>query len=126
SPQAGIIFEPTRDLTFYVAYAKGFRPNSGFDVRRNPFAPEKTESAEVGVKFEALDGHVRGTLAAYTMKKTNVITADPVNQGFSLAIGKAKSRGVELDTNGDLPGGVRFQFAYAYTDAFSAADVREP
>jgi iron complex outermembrane receptor protein len=126
SPQAGIIFEPTPDITLYAAYAKGFRPNSGFDVNRNPFAPEKTKSAEVGVKFTALDGHVRGTLAAYTMEKTNVLTADPVNQGFTLAIGVAKSRGVELDTSGDLPGQVHFEFAYAYTHAFSAKAILDP
>ena len=31
-----------------------------------------------------------------------------------------------LDTNGDLPGGVHFQFAYAYTDAFAANSILEP
>jgi iron complex outermembrane receptor protein len=126
SPQIGLIFEPTPDITVYAAYAKGFRPNSGFDVNRNPFVPEKTKSAEIGVKMTALDGHLRGTVAAYTMEKTNVITADPVNQGFSLAIGVAKSRGVEMDASGDLPADVHFLVAYAYTDAFSAKAVLEP
>jgi iron complex outermembrane receptor protein len=126
SPQAGIIFEPTQDLTFYAAYAKGFRPNSGFDFNRNPFEPEKTKSAEVGVKFQAFDGKLQGTLAAFKMTKTNVITADPVNQGFSVAIGKARSKGIELETSGELPGAVRFMFSYAYTKAESASDVREP
>ena len=30
------------------------------------------------------------------MEKTNVITADPVNSGYSVAIGEAKSKGVEV------------------------------
>jgi iron complex outermembrane receptor protein len=126
SPQAGLIFEATEDLTLYAAVAKGFRPNSGFDVNRIPFAPEKTKSAEVGVKFAFFDGKVKGTLAGFKMTKTNVITADPVNSGFSVAIGKAKSKGIELETSGDLPYDSRFQFSYAYTDAKSATSVLDP
>jgi iron complex outermembrane receptor protein len=126
SPQAGLIFEPTPDISIYAAYAKGFRPNSGFDFNRNPFEPEKTKSAEVGIKFQAFDGKLQGTLAAFRMTKTNVITADPVNQGFSVAIGKARSKGIELETSGELPGDARFMFSYAYTKAESASDVREP
>lgn len=126
SPQIGVIFEPTSDLSVYAAYAKGFRPNSGFDVTRNPFEPEKTKSAEIGMKFAVFDGKLRGTLAAFKMTKTNVITADPVNQGFSVAIGKARSKGIELETSGELPAEARFMFSYAYTVAESASNVREP
>ena len=126
SPQIGLIFTPNSDLTFYATYAKGFRPNSGFGFNRDPFEPEKSKSAEVGVKFDAFDGKLKGTLAAFTMTKTNVITADPIKQGFSVAIGKARSKGIELETSGELPGEVRFMFSYAYTEAKSASDVREP
>lgn len=126
SPQAGITFKATDSLDFYAAAAKGFRPNSGFDVNRNPFQPEKTTSSEVGMKFEAFDGVLNGTLALYKMKKTNVITADPVNAGQSIAIGQAESKGVEFDVAGTLPGQVHVMFSYAYTDAFSASNVLDP
>jgi iron complex outermembrane recepter protein len=126
SPQAGIIYQPTDTLTFYVAYAKGFRPNSGFDIQRNPFEPEESESYEVGMKWASLDETLRGTIAVYTMEKTNVITADPVNSGYSVAVGEAKSKGVEVELSGDLPGQFRVQASYAYTDAESGTSVLDP
>jgi iron complex outermembrane receptor protein len=126
SPQAGIIYQPTDTLTFYAAYAKGFRPNTGFDIQRRPFEPEETESYEVGMKWASLDEKLRGTIAVYTMEKTNVITADPLNAGFSVAIGEAKSKGVELELSGDLPAQFRVQASYAYTDAESGTNVLDP
>jgi iron complex outermembrane receptor protein len=126
SPQAGIIFQATDALTFYTAYAEGFRPNTGFDSNRDPFEPEETESYEVGMKFNAMAGALTGTVAVFEMKKTNVITADPVNAGFSLAIGEAESRGFEFDLTGELPHQFRLQLAYAYTEAESATSVLDP
>jgi iron complex outermembrane receptor protein len=126
SPQVGLIYEPFQFASFYAAFAKGFRPNSGFDFNRNPFAPEKTESYEVGMKFFSSDQRLTGTIALFTMDKTNVITADPINQGFSVAIGEAKSKGVEFELSGELPASMRLQLAYAYTDAESASTVLDP
>lgn len=126
SPQVGVIYEVNDGLTFYAAYAQGFRPNTGFDFYRNPFKPEETESYEVGMKFAALNSALTGTLAIFDMTKDNVITADPINQGYSLAIGEAKSKGVEFDVSGDLPAQFRIQLAYAYTEAESATDVLDP
>ena len=126
SPQVGLTYKASDVISFYTAFAKGFRPNSGFDVARNPFAPEETKSAEVGMKFETSDGNLNGTVALFKMKKTNVITADPVNQGQSIAIGEAESRGIEFDVSGKLPGQVQVLFSYAYTDAYSASSVLDP
>lgn len=126
SPQVGLIYEPLQWATFYAAYAKGFRPNSGFDFNRNPFEPEKTKSYEVGMKFFTAGQKLTGTIALFSMDKTNVITADPINQGFSVAIGEAKSKGVEFELSGELPANMRLQLSYAYTDAESATTVLDP
>lgn len=126
SPQGGVMYRISDSFSVYTAAAKGFRPNTGFDVQRRPFEPEETRSYEVGMKFEALEGEVTGTLAVFNMEKTNVLTADPVNQGQSIAIGKAKSRGLEFDVAGRLPWRTQVMFSYAYTDAFSATNVLDP
>ena len=125
SPTAGLSWRVAEGFHLYTAWAKGFRPQTGFDVNRNPFAPEETKSFEVGAKFELSDGALNGTLAVYQMKKTTVLTADPVNAGQSIAIGEAESRGVEFDIAGRLPGEVTVMLSYAYTDAFSASEVRD-
>ena len=126
SPQVGVSVLPTRDVTLYASYGKGFRPNTGFNVAGDAFAPERTRSYEVGGKLAAFGGRLTGTLAAYTMKRSNVLTADPVNSGFSLAIGAACSRGVEASLTGRLPQGFELVLNYAYTDAEIARDALDP
>lgn len=125
SPQVGLTWRAFDGVHFYTTFAKGFRPQTGFDVNRNPFEPEETKSGEVGMKYESADGDWNGTLALFKMEKTNVLTADPVNAGQSIAIGKAESRGVEVDLFGRLPGQFTIMLSYAYTDAYSASDVRD-
>lgn len=116
SPMAGLVFEPTKSLSFYASYGKGFRPNSGVDAANNPFAPEISKSYEVGAKFVTLDGRITSTLSLYKMKKSNVLTADLLT-GLSVAVGEAKSQGVEFDVNAKLPAGFELFMTYAYTDA---------
>lgn len=126
SPQAGVIYQLSDVASFYAAFAKGFRPNSGFDVERQPFEPEKTKSYEVGMKLVGANGAWTGNVAVFTMDKTNVITADPVNSGYSVAIGEAESKGVELEFSGELPAQFRVMLSYAYTDAESSTSVLDP
>ena len=126
SPSVGLTYKVSDAISLYTAFAKGFRPNTGFDVQRNPFQPEETKSGEVGLKFQLLEGEVGGNLAVFKMKKTNVITADPINQGQSIAIGEAESKGIEFDIAGSLPGQMKVMFSYAYTDAISATNVLDP
>lgn len=125
SPQVGVTWRALEGVHLYTSFARGFRPQTGFDVNRNPFEPEETKSGEVGMKYESHDGNLSGTVALFKMEKTNVLTADPVNAGQSIAIGKAESRGVEVDVFGRLPGRVMVMLSYAYTDAYSASDVRD-
>jgi iron complex outermembrane receptor protein len=125
SPQVGLTWRAFEGTHLYTTFAKGFRPQTGFDVNRNPFEPEETKSGEVGMKFEIADGNLNGTVALFKMEKTNVLTADPVNAGQSIAIGKAESKGVEVDLFGRLPGQFTIMLSYAYTDAYSASDVRD-
>jgi iron complex outermembrane receptor protein len=126
SPTVGLVFEASDALTFYASWGKGFRPNSGVDAFNSPFAPETSQSYELGAKYSLLDGAVNGSLAVYSMKKDNILTSDPINAGFSLAVGEAKSQGFEFDLNAKLPGDFNIYLAYAYTDAEVAKDVLDP
>ncbi len=126
SPQAGFVFEASDAFTFYGSYGQGFRANSGTDFSGKAFAPEESESFELGGKFTLLDGDLEATIAAFSMTKTNIITADPVNAGFSLAIGEAESRGLEVDVTAELPGELDLRLSYAFVDAQVAKDGLDP
>jgi iron complex outermembrane receptor protein len=126
SPQAGIVYEVSAPLSLYAAYGEGYRANIGADATGNVFEPETSKSIEAGVKLTALGGRLIGTLAVYQLQKSNVLATDTLNPGFSIAIGKARSRGVELDVNGRLPGGIDLLLSYAYTDAEARSRVLDP
>jgi iron complex outermembrane receptor protein len=126
SPQAGIVYEANKTLSFYAAYGEGFRANIGADVVGRIFDPETSRSAEVGAKLNLLDGKLTGTVALFSLTKDNVLAADPANPGFSVPIGRARSRGLEVDLNGKLPGDVDLLLSYAFVDATARAAVLDP
>lgn len=126
SPQTGLVYDLTDEFSLYGGYGRGFRPNTGFDFSGAAFRPEESESYEIGGKYTSPDGRITSTLALFTMTKDNVLTADPVNSGYSLAIGKARSKGVEFDLNAQLPGDMQLYLTYSYTDAEAARDMVDP
>jgi len=126
SPQAGAVYEFSDNFSIYAAYGEGFRPNSGTDVNSDLFKPETTVSYEAGAKFALLDKALNGTIAIFNITKNNVLTSDPNNAGFSLALGRARSRGLEFDLNGKLPGDMTLWLSYAYLDAESLVTAGDP
>lgn len=126
SPQLGFVFEASEAFSLYGSYGQGFRANSGTDFAGRAFAPEESESFELGTKITLLNGDLEATIAAFSMTKANIITADPVNAGFSLAIGEAESRGLEIDLSAELPGELDLRFSYALVDAKVAKDGLDP
>ena len=126
SPRFGLVYEPNDKASLYVSYSKGFRPNGGFNAAGVAFEPEFSKSYEVGTKLNALDGRLSTTIALYKAKKTNVLTSDPINAGFSIAAGEAESKGIELDVNGRLSDDTGFIFSYAYTDAYVSKSALDP
>jgi iron complex outermembrane receptor protein len=126
SPSVGATYVFSNAFSIYANYGRGFRPNTGADFTNRPFTPERTRSYEVGAKFAALNGRLTGTVAVFKTDKTNVLAADPVNSGFSLAVGKARSKGVEAELSGQLPYNFRLQLNYAYIDAEVGQDALDP
>lgn len=126
SPQAGVVYELSEPLSLYAAYGEGYRANIGADANGSVFEPETSRSIEAGLKLTAMGGRLTGTLAVYQLEKSNVLATDTLNPGFSVAIGEARSRGVELDLNGRLPGGIDLLLSYAYTDAEARSRVLDP
>ena len=117
SPRAGLVYQPTRQVSLYVSAAKSFRPNSGISIANESFPAESSRAYEAGVKFDTPDGKLSSTLAVYSIKKENVLTVNPVDNNFSLAAGEVGSKGVELDVAGEVARKLQLSFSYAYTDA---------
>lgn len=117
SPRVGLVYQPTSTVSLYASAAKGFRPNSGISRTGEAFPPEESRSVETGAKYDSADGKFSGTIALYKIRKENVLTFDPVDTVFSIAVGEVESKGVELDFSGEIAPNLRLTAAYAYTDS---------
>lgn len=126
SPQVGLVWTASPSLSLFAAYGEGFRSNIGATAKGEIFDPEVSRAFEAGLRFTLLEGDLSGTLAYFSMRKSQVLAADPANPGFSLPIGKAGSQGLEFDLNGRLPGGVEALLSYAYVEAEARSDVLDP
>lgn len=116
TPRAGILWQPKKWLSLYANYTESFGANTAQTFVRPGLSkaidPTSAEQYEGGLKFEAFDGKLRATLAYFDLTKTNVAVADPSHpapacgiNGCSIAVGEIRSRGPELDIQGEiLPG----------------------
>ena len=122
SPQAGIVWHITEPVSLYAAYGEGFRPNTGASVSGETFDPETSRSMEVGAKLSARG--LTGTVSLFKLRKANILTSDIANPGFSIAVGEARSQGVEFELAGRLPGEIEALFSYTYLDAEVVSGTR--
>jgi iron complex outermembrane recepter protein len=117
-----VLFRARNELSLYSSYGEGFRANSGLDFAGNPFAANESSSFEGGANFQLVRGSLQGNVAVFQLKQRNMLTGDPVNAGFSAAIGEARSRGFEADLAGRYAE-VDLHVSYAYTDAVATLGV---
>ncbi|NET09690.1 MAG: TonB-dependent receptor [Symploca sp. SIO2B6] len=122
SPRFGIVYQPIDPVSLYASYTRSFRPSFSTDVSGQPLEPERGEQVEVGVRAELLDGRLTTGLAFFNITKENVATIDPDNPVFSVAAGKQRSRGIELDVTGEILPGWNIISNYAFTDADTTED----
>ncbi|WP_418184992.1 TonB-dependent siderophore receptor [Aliarcobacter vitoriensis] len=117
SPRIGITYLINDMWSVYATSGTSFRPNAGTNKDGETFESEKGVSIETGLKFESEDKRFGSTLAIYQIEKKNVLTKDPTDDQFSIAAGKVKSKGVELDLNGKITDNIKLNVNYSYTNA---------
>jgi iron complex outermembrane receptor protein len=121
-PLGGAIFKLTDQISLYASYTESLKPNSTIApigvVIDSRVAPEEGVSYETGVKFD-LNKRISGTLAFYDLDKRNVQTTKTNSAGIVElhTVGRAHSRGVELDVTGRLTDSWALIGSYGYTDA---------
>ncbi|MCB2080589.1 MAG: TonB-dependent receptor, partial [Novosphingobium sp.] len=132
TPRASVSFKPTPDHNIYASYSQGFKGGgfdprgvgvnapdlNGDGVRQDSevasflsFRPEKVDSYEVGYKGSLLDGALYIALAGFYADYTDVqipgsvactVSGLPSFCGVVSNAGKARFKGVELETNARL------------------------
>lgn len=113
-----MVYQPTSWLGLYASYAESFGAFAQLGRSRTgePFGPETATQYEAGLKTDLLDGSLTATLAFYHLTKQDILTPDPVVPDFSVQIGAARSRGIELDVSGAPTPSLKLIGSLAYTD----------
>lgn len=124
-PRAGVLYQLTPEVGVFANASMSFKPNA-IGAQGQVFRPEKGLGYETGLKLDLLDSRIGATVALFHIDKENVLTADPNNPGDSIAAGKARSQGLDLQITGQLSEAVRVIGAYAYIDAEVTRDNSIP
>ncbi|CAN5502314.1 TonB-dependent siderophore receptor [soil metagenome] len=115
SGRAGLSYLVGNGWAPYVGYTESFLPISGADADNNPFKPTRGKQVEAGVKFQPEGSRTLVTAAVFDLRKTNVVTYDPVNfEGRQ--IGKQRSRGLEFEAKGEIVAGLNALASYTWMD----------
>ncbi|MBL1386818.1 MAG: TonB-dependent siderophore receptor [Colwellia sp.] len=117
SPQFGVVYKASDNVSVYGAYGENFRPLSGADANGDGFEPNKSSSTEVGVKFTLNDGALFGAVAVFKVEQNNMLVVDDPTAFTYAAIGEAQSKGIEIDLTGELSDSLEIWASYAYVDA---------
>ena len=122
TPRVGILWQPQKWVSLYANYVENFGANSGRTWPNNQVVPPTSASQyEGGIKMEFFDGRLRASFAYYDLTKTNIASTDPVVSHLcggircSVAVGAARSRGPELDIQGEILPGWNVIATYANT-----------
>lgn len=126
SPSIGLTYQPWKPIAFFVNYTESFLPQAAGtrSITGTLFDPERGKAVEGGVKFQAFENRLRASVAAFNIKKKNVLTSDPLNGFlFSVATGEQRSQGIEFDIAGRILPGWDIIGNYAYIDARVTQDL---
>lgn len=131
SPQAGVVVKVAETISVYGLYATSLYPQPGGALGGfgEIFPPVKGKSFEYGVKFDALDSNLSGTVAIYDIRQegrvifdatapnANNPTADPnLPRGANVPTGETMSKGVDLSVYYRAFRDLQFMGSYAYND----------
>jgi catecholate siderophore receptor len=124
SPKASAIWEPTKDQTYYVSWARSYSNLAGQYVAMDNVAinnqtlqPEENDLWEVGLKYSMLNGKLGFTAAWFQVTKNNSIQTDPTSGLVVQTNETQRVQGVELGLTGKITDLWDIQAAYAYMDS---------
>jgi len=126
SPKVSLIWEPQKNQSYYVSWARSFTPPGQF-VTNSAMAPingaqpnldpETSDLYEVGGKWDLLDDRLGLTAALFQIDKSNAHYTDPVT-GDQMETGERhRVRGFELGVSGLVTDDWRVGAAYSYLDS---------
>ena len=128
TPRAGLLWQPNQHLSLYSSYTSNYGASALFAMTASgaPLPPESANQVEFGVKTEWLDRRLQASTAVYRIIKHNIPTTDPKNVLYEIAIGTARTEGIEFDLSGQVTHSVRVIGGYSSLQAKTTNDNNSP
>lgn len=115
SPKFGIVYQVVKDrVSLFGNYQNGFTNKTGTDYKGDAFEPEQANQIEGGVKLDAFNGKLSGTLSYYSIKVDNIVRPWEENVQLSIQNGTQESRGFEAEINANPVEGLNIIAGFAY------------
>ncbi|SHH20000.1 TonB-dependent siderophore receptor [Flavobacterium defluvii] len=125
SPKAGLVVQPTKDLSLFASYSNSFTPNTGTTVDSKPLDPSIIDQYEVGVKKDFWRGLLSTNVTVYQITNNNLAQtaqylADGVTQNANTSIkelvGATKGKGIEIDITANPLEGLNIMAGYSFNE----------
>lgn len=114
SPSVAVVYTPDAQWTWYSSYSDMMTPSSQRKADQSLLPPLLSKQLEVGVKSSVLGEAVLVSSALYQIDQQNRAIRDPDHEGFFLAAGSVRSRGAELEIQGDITTQWQVSAGYSY------------
>jgi iron complex outermembrane recepter protein len=117
-PRIGLVYQITPNISAYATYNKGFdafEASTSTQVFNSPFKPQISEVIEDGLKGNFLNNKLSATMAIYQLTLLNVAVSANIisNPNLYIQQGQNRSRGIELETVGNILPNLSVTLSYA-------------
>ncbi|AGT10755.1 TonB-dependent siderophore receptor [Paracoccus aminophilus] len=112
----GLTYDLGNGFIPYASFTQGFTANIGRTFAGEIYQPTKGRQWEAGLRYAPTDRNLLISGAIFDITKTNVLTSDPSNPGFSVQTGEVRHRGLELEARGNLTEQLSLIGGYTYLD----------
>ncbi|SEO78568.1 iron complex outermembrane recepter protein [Flavobacterium sp. CF108] len=125
SPKAGLVVQPTKDLSLFASYSNSFTPNTGTTVDAKPLDPSIIDQYEVGVKKDFFRGLLTTNITLYQITNNNLAqtaqylsdgVTQNVNTNLKELVGATKGKGVEIDITASPVEGLNIMAGYSFNE----------
>jgi len=124
SPKAGIVYQPTKEISVFGSYSSSFTPNTGTTIDLQPIKASIIDQYEAGIKTDFLKGLLSTNVTVYQITNSNLAQTAPTKADGSLNVdnslkilgGATKSKGIEIDVTANPVEGLNIMAGYSYND----------
>ncbi|MEP2617899.1 MAG: TonB-dependent receptor [Marinomonas sp.] len=120
SARIGATYNMSSQFKPYTSFSTGLTPQSASDQLSSEdgslFDPEENQQFEIGARTYLANNKLNLNMALFHIVKNNVLTEDPDDDDYNVAIGEIRSQGFELDILADITPRWVANISYTYTD----------